>query len=94
MPMEMPKLDELFRKVLGLRVNLDVESNAFIQYFVDKGRTEESAKILLRLGRIRFGPPPGQGKATLAGITNLNRLEELGDRLFEVSSWDELLAAP
>jgi hypothetical protein len=54
----------------------------------------EQARRMLRLGRIRFGEP---GEATLAAINaiaDLERLESLAERLLQVNTWDELLAAP
>jgi hypothetical protein len=53
---------------------------------------EEARAILLRLGTRRFGEPPDQTRAALEGITEIERLEALSERLLDVESWDELLA--
>jgi predicted transposase YdaD len=58
-----------------------------------QGRAEEARKLLLRQGGVRFGSPPPQVERALAAITDLDRLEQLGERLLSVASWDELLAA-
>jgi predicted transposase YdaD len=56
------------------------------------GRVEEARAILLRQGTKRFGTPSDQIRAALAGITQIERLEVLTERLLDVESWDELLA--
>ena len=62
------------------------------QAIVREGRVEEARAILLRLGRRRFGPPSPEAEAVLAGITAIERLEALSERLLDVESWEELLA--
>jgi hypothetical protein len=64
------------------------------QYILDEGRVEEARKILVRQGRIRFGPPSDQATSALARITDLERLERMTERLLTVSSWQELLDTP
>lgn len=51
--------------------------------------------VLLRQGSKRFGPPDPRIVAALGEIGELERMEQLAERLLlDVSSWDELLAAP
>lgn len=57
-----------------------------------EGRLEEAKTILERLGNVRFGTPSADMAATLAGITSVERLEQLAERLLKVESWDDLLA--
>ena len=57
----------------------------------DHGPPEERA-ILPRPGRKRFGPLSPGAEAALAGITAIERLEALSERLLDVESWAELLA--
>ena len=52
---------------------------------------EEARKMLLLQGRSRFGKPSPQVVAALNALTDVSRLEELGVRLLNVSSWEELL---
>ena len=59
-----------------------------------EGELREARRSLLRLGRKKFGEPPVEVTATIEGMTALPHLEKLADRLFDVSSWDELLATP
>jgi predicted transposase YdaD len=56
-----------------------------------KGRVEAARNILLRMGRKKFGPPPELLAADLASIDDPDRLTDLAHRIFDVSSWTELL---
>jgi hypothetical protein len=60
----------------------------------DEGRIEQTKKLILRFGQKSLGPPGERVTATLAGITDLERLELLFERLSDVKSWEELLALP
>jgi predicted transposase YdaD len=57
-----------------------------------EGRVEDARQVLLRQGRKKFGPPDPQIEAAIATIADLDRLHDLLDRIFDVSSWEELLA--
>lgn len=57
-----------------------------------QGRADEARRILLRLGRKRFGPPDARDRAALQRVRDLERLERLTDRVLDVASWGELLA--
>jgi predicted transposase YdaD len=59
-----------------------------------KGRVAEAKRFLLLLGRKQFGIPDRATKAALEAITDPQRLEQLGERVLEASSWQELLAKP
>jgi hypothetical protein len=61
---------------------------------LDEGGIMATKKLILRQGRKRFGEPDASVQATLDAITDLDRLERLGERLLDVSSWQELFAAP
>jgi hypothetical protein len=69
------------------------ESSAY-QAILDEGRQEGMLRLLLRQGRQKFGSPSDAIMATLTAITDLDRLERMGDQVLNVSSWDELLATP
>jgi hypothetical protein len=58
------------------------------------GQIKEARKLIKRLGRKRFGPASKAVLAKLDAITDLERLENLHDRLLDVSSWKELLVSP
>jgi hypothetical protein len=60
-----------------------------------EGRLNEARAMLLRLARKKFGrAPTKKQQAELDAITDLARLEALGEVLLDVSSWGELLATP
>ena len=58
----------------------------------EEGRVEELHRMLLRQGRKRFGEPDEETRRAIYDILDWERLEELGERLLEVSTWDEFLA--
>lgn len=60
----------------------------------EEGRLEGQRETLLRLGRKKFGRGPSKKQlAELDAITNPARLAELSERLLDVDTWGELLAA-
>jgi len=59
-----------------------------------EGRTEEAKRILKRQGSRRFGKPDAHIEAAIDAIADLDRLEQLTDRVLEVTGWEELLAQP
>jgi predicted transposase YdaD len=56
-----------------------------------KGEANEARKMLLLQGRSRFGEPSPEVVAALQALTDVSRLEDLGVRLLQASSWHELL---
>jgi predicted transposase YdaD len=58
---------------------------------LNEGKVEEARKILLLLGRGRFGEPSVEEAAALDALTDVEKLEELTVRSLQVSSWPELL---
>jgi predicted transposase YdaD len=59
-----------------------------------EGRAEGERRALLRVGERRLGPASPRVQAEVAALADLDRIERLTDRLFDVTSWDELLATP
>jgi hypothetical protein len=59
---------------------------------IEKGEIKNSHRLLLRLGRQRFGNPDATTEAALTAITDLDRLERLADAILTAKSWSELLA--
>jgi hypothetical protein len=58
----------------------------------NEGRVEGAREFVVRLGTKRFGGPPSSAqRAALDAATDLDRLTQLGERVYEVNSWDELL---
>ncbi len=63
---------------------------------LDEGREEEAKSIILRQGEKRFGRPDESTAAKLTGITDLDQLDRLIDRLFDgtATNWQQLLDTP
>jgi hypothetical protein len=58
---------------------------------VDKGRIEGARRLLLLQGEAKFGPPNAATRRAIEALEDLTRLEELGLRLIEAATWQELL---
>ncbi|MBV8486996.1 MAG: DUF4351 domain-containing protein [Planctomycetaceae bacterium] len=56
-----------------------------------EGRAEEARRILKRLATRRLGEPSPEVEALIDAIVDLERLEQLADRVLDVSSWQELV---
>jgi predicted transposase YdaD len=77
-----------------------MRESSTIQAFIEEGRrkgleegkAEGTRRIILRLGRKRLGAVDETVEAKLSAIVDLERLEELTERIDQASSWDELLA--
>jgi predicted transposase YdaD len=59
-----------------------------------KGRVHEACHPILRIGTKRFSKPPVAVRQALEQIGDVARLEQLSDRLLDISGWDELLPGP
>lgn len=64
---------------------------AILEEGAKKGKTIEAKRILLRQGHKRFGSPSPQVVAEIEAISNVDRIEQLAERLLDAKSWDELL---
>jgi predicted transposase YdaD len=56
-----------------------------------EGRIEQARLVLLRQGPKKLGRPSARIEAEISTLADLGRLDELIDRVLEVSTWDELL---
>ncbi len=61
---------------------------------VDEARALEAVRLILRQGQKKFGPPAAPVRAALSAVTDLDRLEALGERLLDAASWEQLLGRP
>jgi predicted transposase YdaD len=92
--LRVPRADgiELFRGVRSMR-----ESTTY-QYILDEGRAEGRAEgarqLLLQLARKRFGSTDAAMVTAINAITDPERLVRIGERVYEVATWQELLATP
>lgn len=66
------------------------------EYFVAEGRVlgrlEEARDTILRIGERSFGPPDQRTRARIEGMTDLNCLKQVIDRLLSPTGWSDLLA--
>ncbi len=56
--------------------------------------SKEAKKLLLRQGQRRWGPPAEATRTALESVSDLERLERMSDRMFDVTNWQELLDTP
>jgi hypothetical protein len=59
-----------------------------------KGRAEGARQMPLRLRRKHLGEPDTATLTQLQAITEVQRLERLGECLLDVANWQELLQTP
>jgi hypothetical protein len=78
---------QLFQGVRAMR-----ESDTYMA-ILDEGRIDEVKKLILRFGQKSCGAPAESVLASLAAITDLERLELLLERSRDIKTWEELLAA-
>ncbi len=57
-----------------------------------RGRIRELHRMILRLGRVQFGEADEATRQQIKAMRDIDRLEDLTERLLIVSSWDELIA--
>jgi hypothetical protein len=85
-----------------LRGVISMEESTTYQAIVEEGMAkglhqgaiQEAKKTLLHQGTKLFGAPRPKAAATLETINKLEKLDELLDRVLDVSSWEELLGLP
>jgi hypothetical protein len=86
-------IEDLKQGVLNMALNFKEESVTY-KIILNEGRADEARRLLLRMGRRRFGEPAPEVLATIEAMKDLDRIEDLAERLLDVTSWDELLAVP
>jgi predicted transposase YdaD len=59
-----------------------------------EGEVEHARKTLLRQGAKKLGLLDERIEAELTAMSDLDRLNELIDRVLDVSTWEELLSPP
>ncbi len=69
------------------------ESDTYL-YILEQGEAKALHKMLLLLGRERFGEADVNVRLAVESITDLERLERMSVRLLRVSTWQELLQTP
>ena len=59
---------------------------------VPLGRIQEAHSLLVRQGVRKFGEPANTLREQFQAILDVDRLERIADRIFDATSWDDLLA--
>jgi hypothetical protein len=76
--------------------SIAMRESVTFQAILEEGREEGSIRelhrMILRLGRRRFGEPDEATRNQIEAIPDIVVLEDLTERLLIVSSWDELMA--
>jgi Domain of unknown function (DUF4351) len=71
-----------------------MEESTTFQWILEQGAIAEAQRMLLRQGRKRLGEPEENVRTALKAITDLDRLERLGEAVMDVSTWQKLLETP
>jgi hypothetical protein len=71
-----------------------VRESPTYQLILEEGQVVALQGILLRQGRIRFGPASEVIAAACKCISDVGRLERMTERVLTASGWQELLATP
>jgi hypothetical protein len=79
---------QVFRGVRAMR-----DSDTYMM-IIDEGREQEAKSLILIMGRKRFGPPDESITTRLNAVTDLDRLHRLAERMFDTTSWQDLLDTP
>lgn len=72
---------------------LHMEESTTYQAIIRKGELKARRDDFMRAGRRLLGPPSAATEEAVLAITDPQELAMMFDRLFEVSSWDQLLVA-
>ncbi len=93
------KIDSIIKGVSAMLFGIrGIEESSVYQGILKRGeaqgRIEEARDVVLRQGRKKLGPPSETVEAKITALSDLDRLQDLIDRILDVSTWDELLAPP
>lgn len=94
--LETMSLNQQERMQYEARLNFQRDQSCYLSTAREEGREEGELiglrKSILRIGQKRLGEPPTELPATLDAITDLDRLNELQDRILDCPAWQDLLA--
>ena len=69
-----------------------MQDSAAFDVMMEEGAIRQTRRIVISLGKERFGPPDAQSERELNTIENLDRLDRLVLAVQKTKSWRELLA--
>jgi predicted transposase YdaD len=70
----------------------DMEESSGYQLIMKRGERKALIGTLLRQGRKKFGEPDATTLAAVERLTDVDRLQNLTDRILEAATWQELLS--
>jgi predicted transposase YdaD len=79
-------IETLLRGVQGMKESVTYQA------ILEEGWAPGEQRLLLQMGRKRFGEPSPEVIKRVEAITEESILWKLGERLLDVSTWDELLS--
>jgi hypothetical protein len=62
--------------------------------WIEEGKAKGALRVLIKFGKKRLGEPAADVLTAMQSITDVDRLDRLGDHLDQVSNWEELLQVP
>jgi hypothetical protein len=71
-----------------------IEESSVYQDIFQKGRIGEAHEFLIFLGSKKFGTPDEATRARIAALADPDQVHELGTRIPNVATWDDLLSSP
>ncbi|MGH7226091.1 MAG: DUF4351 domain-containing protein [Gemmataceae bacterium] len=86
---EEPLIETLLQGVITMEESVTYQ--AILRKGEAKGQAKEARRMLLLQGRSRFGEPTPEVVAAVDALADVEKLEQLGVKLLQVSSWQELL---
>ena len=72
--------------------SIAMRDSVTFQAILEEGHVESLHRTILRLGRRRFGEADEAVRQQIEAMRDIERLEDLTERMLIVSSWDELMA--
>ena len=79
-------------------MGINLEESSTYRLVIEEGRRrgelDRARKIIVRLGGNKFGSPSPTVVTTVQGVSDLDRLDRMTDRLATATDWDDLLATP
>jgi hypothetical protein len=70
----------------------DMEESSTYQLIMERGERKALIGTLLRLGRKKYGEPDAATVAFIERLTDVDRIQNLTDRVLEAATWQELLS--
>jgi predicted transposase YdaD len=65
-----------------------------IEEGIKEGRLEEARKLLLEVGKVKFGPPNASIRKSIKAIDDLERIHRSIRRILKATDWKDLLGQP